>query len=163
MLFRSDAALAWRRGADSALEIGCSIGVFSKALAGHFGRVTGTDIAGEALRLAARDTRELTNLRFVRGTLETLALGERHDVIFCAEILYYIAKEQAETVCRKLDEHLSPRGIVITVSHVPDGREETYTVQDWDSVLGVHFQRLSLEDVPDAYRPYRIVVYACKP
>lgn len=155
-----DTALRLRRRAGGALEIGCSVGVFTQMLAPHFGRVTGTDIAGEALRLAAIQTRAARNVRYVRATLQTLNLGETYDAIFCAEVLYYIAKALAPAVCETLAKHLSSDGILLTVSQVPDTAGETYSLQDWDTALNDRFERIFMEDVPDSLRPYRIAVYA---
>ena len=46
-------ALKWRKGSESAVEVGCSLGIFSQMLAAHFSRVTAIDVSKEALRVAA--------------------------------------------------------------------------------------------------------------
>jgi cyclopropane fatty-acyl-phospholipid synthase-like methyltransferase len=43
-----ETVLKWRSGAESVLELGCSIGVFTQMLANYFVRVTALDISNEA-------------------------------------------------------------------------------------------------------------------
>src|SRR5262249_8398802 len=107
--------LAWRRGRKSALEIGCSVGVFTRLIAAEFDRVTAQDLSQEALRLAGDALKDLTNVRYAEGDLLALDLGETFDVIFCAEVLYYIREAEAPRVCAALERHLKPDGLIIEV------------------------------------------------
>src|SRR5262249_2966819 len=78
--------LKWRKASDCVLEIGCSIGVFSKMLAAHFNEVTAIDFSSEALRAAADYTRSSRNIRFVCVDLRSVKPDRQYDVIICAEI-----------------------------------------------------------------------------
>jgi 2-polyprenyl-3-methyl-5-hydroxy-6-metoxy-1,4-benzoquinol methylase len=60
-------ALDWRRASESVLEIGCSVGVFSKMLASHFDKVTAIDVSKEALGAATDYNRAKKNIRFIHS------------------------------------------------------------------------------------------------
>lgn len=62
-------ALQWRSASESALEVGCSVGVFSQMLAKHFDKVTAIDVSKEALGTAADYNCAWENIRFVHGYL----------------------------------------------------------------------------------------------
>src|ERR1700693_2339197 len=97
-------ALKWRNASESALEIGCSVGFFSGMLAGHFDYVTAIDVSKEALAAATHANREVKNVRFLRRELQSLDTYDQYNVIFCAEILYYIGEKDVQIVCRQLEK-----------------------------------------------------------
>ena len=154
--------LNWCKQSDSALEIGCSIGVFSKLLAPHFEHVTSVDVSREVLRLAAKYTRPEKNIRFVGGNLRTLDLGRTYDVITCAEVLYYIAGKDIPRTCRSLERHLSANGIVLVASLVPNPDANPDVSVDWEGALNSRFKQLYKEIVRDSFRPYPILIYGRK-
>jgi 2-polyprenyl-3-methyl-5-hydroxy-6-metoxy-1,4-benzoquinol methylase len=144
----------WRRSARNALEIGCSVGVFSRMLAQRFDRVTAVDFSKEALDDAIRGSRAAKNLRFAQRALQSLDLGERFDVIFCAEVLYYLDDRDVPVVCRRLAEHLAEGGVIVFVSGDPQDR--------WPGILAGRFEQLFEEEVEDAMRPYRVAVFTSR-
>src|ERR1043165_9135897 len=75
---------AWRPAtAQSALEIGCSVGVFTKMIAPEFTRVTAVDIAKEALAITATEVGSAGQVSYAQSDLLSLRLGQTFDVIFC--------------------------------------------------------------------------------
>jgi cyclopropane fatty-acyl-phospholipid synthase-like methyltransferase len=155
--------LRGRRASASALEVGCSVGVFSKMLAAHFYKVTAIDISKEALRLAADYNRAEKNIGFVRSDLQSLSLGLRYDVIVCAEMLYFIPKEDVQKVCFNLDKHLNANGIIILVMGISSNEPAGHDTASWEQILAVHFQQVFRETVQDPRRPYHIAVFRPKP
>lgn len=155
-----DLVLKWRRGSASALEIGCSVGLFTAMIAREFETVTAVDIASEALALAEKQVAGAGRVSYVRSNVEALNLGRQFDVIFCAEVLMYVRERDAQRVCEMLDSHLGLNGIVIEVSQQDreDGKPKFF--HGWDRVLGGYFERIHFETFADPTRPYEISAFA---
>lgn len=158
-------ALKQRNANESALEVGCSVGVFSRMLAGHFERVTAIDVSKEALAAASYYNRDAGNVRFVHSDLQSFAArsfdkDEQYDVIFCAEVLYYIAQKDVEIVCAQLEKYLSPRGILVLVTGVPSQPSRTVYFDEWADVFAARFRQVFHEIVQDPARPYLIAVFS---
>ncbi|SDR64029.1 Nodulation protein S (NodS) [Rhizobiales bacterium GAS113] len=151
-------ALTWRRASVSALEIGCSIGIFSGMLAEHFDKVTAIDVSKEALRLAIVHNRYRHNIEFDQSDLRTLALGEQYDVICCAEVFYYIRERDAGKVCRRLAQHLAPNGVIIFVAGTAGHNPIPFC---WEAILAT-YQQVFRQIVADPVRPYEIGVFSRK-
>lgn len=141
------------------LEIGCSIGQFSGRLAEVFDEVTCVDFSEQALSAARGHNAAHRNIQFVRAPLQKLALGRRHDVIICAEVLYYIDKSQVGAVLERLDEHLAPGGIIVTVADVPQAATADHYAEGWEEELAARFDLVADEVVADPLRPYRMCVF----
>jgi 2-polyprenyl-3-methyl-5-hydroxy-6-metoxy-1,4-benzoquinol methylase len=150
-------ALTWRKASASALEVGCSIGIFSAMLSEHFDKITAIDLSNEALRAATSYNRHLNNIRFYQCDMRSLALGEQYDVIFCAEVVYYIPERDAQTVCQRLVEHLSPNGVIVFVAGTAGHNPTPFC---WRAALANTFQQVSIQIVDDPVRPYEIAVFS---
>jgi SAM-dependent methyltransferase len=73
-----------------ALEVGCSIGVFTELLAEVTDELVGIDVSTRALARARRRLHGRRGVRFVRASFpEELPTG-RCDLIVCSEVLYYL-------------------------------------------------------------------------
>ena len=153
-------ALKWRSAGESGLEVGCSVGVFSRMLAEHFERITAIDVSKEALAAANRYNQNAKNLHFVHSDLQSLDVGEQYDVIFCAEILYYIAEKDVEIVYRQLEKCLSARGIIVLVTGVSSEQPDSLFFDGWADVFAARFQQVFKEIVQDPARPYLIAVFS---
>jgi 2-polyprenyl-3-methyl-5-hydroxy-6-metoxy-1,4-benzoquinol methylase len=156
--FTLECVLKWRRATEIALEVGCSIGIFSKMLAPYFTRFVAIDISGEAVQAAAKFNYTQENIQFLRADLRSLDLHQRFDVIICAEVLYLIFQKNADRVVRSLDEHLAPNGIIVFVSGIEArlARPMEYFELKLSSFLSVIHKNV----VQDPRRPYQITVFA---
>jgi 2-polyprenyl-3-methyl-5-hydroxy-6-metoxy-1,4-benzoquinol methylase len=147
-----------RRAADSALEIACSVGVFTDMLVGEFAEIWATDISERAIEIAG-DRVGAAPVTFRRADLASMALGRRFDVIFCAEMLMFIPETQADAAVDVLDAHLGEGGVLIEVS--PQARASNRKFfYGWDKVLTRRFAMIARERHDDEKRPYEIVAYA---
>jgi len=155
-----DRALEWRRGSGGALEIGCSIGVFSGMLAGAFKEVTAVDLSFEAITTARARNLATPNLTFVREDVRRLNLGRTFNVLFCAEVLYYLPRRSSAAVCEVLDRHLAQGGIIVLVSGLPAGGESFLHFDDWKRLLQTQFAEVFAEVVEDSTRPYEVTIFA---
>jgi 2-polyprenyl-3-methyl-5-hydroxy-6-metoxy-1,4-benzoquinol methylase len=148
----------WRAGRGRALEIGCSVGVFTRAIAEEFDAVTAVDIAQEALLLAEKEVGGRGHVSYHRSDLVSLDLGQTFDVIICAEVLMYVPERDADLAGRVLDQHLAPGGLIIEVSQ-KDRTSNAKFFHGWDRVLGTHFDIRHRQVFEDPQRPYEIVGY----
>jgi len=153
-------ALEWRNGCESALEIGCSVGVFSRMLTDHFDEVTAIDVSKEALAAATRHNRAVKNLRFMHRDMQSLDTDGLYDVIICAEVLYYIGENDVEIVCRQLDKYLSARGVILLVTGVSSEPKVSSYFDGWADIFAARFQQASKEIIQDPVRPYLIAVFS---
>ena len=110
-----EAALRLHPDARRVLEIGCSIGVFTRVLARTYPQVVANDFAAEALARARRHVGRLGKVRYVRGDIGELDLGAAFDLIFCAEMLYYVDDKAAPAAVDSLKRALAPGGLLFTV------------------------------------------------
>jgi 2-polyprenyl-3-methyl-5-hydroxy-6-metoxy-1,4-benzoquinol methylase len=153
-------ALKWRSAGESALEVGCSVGVFSRMLTDHFDRVTAIDVSKEALSAATRYNSTAKNVRFMHGDLQSLETEGQYDVIVCAEVLYYVAEKDVEVVCRQLCRYLSARGVILLVTGISNEPSDSFYFDGWADVFANHFQQTFKEIVEDPVRPYLIAVFS---
>jgi 2-polyprenyl-3-methyl-5-hydroxy-6-metoxy-1,4-benzoquinol methylase len=153
--------LKWRRKERSALEIGCSIGVFTGMLAGQFAAVTAIDISREALNVASAANRHRSNVTLVHSGIETLESEERFDVIVCAEVLYYTGPSRVDKTIASLDRCLARDGIVVMVEGIAQEKESASPYfNGWRHSLGSQFDSIYSVERDDLYRPYRLAIYA---
>ncbi len=150
----------WRPASDSALEIGCSVGVFTAMIAPEFRTVTAVDIANEALSIARTQVGAAGDVSYVQGDLLSLDLKRTFDVIFCAEVLMYVREADAPAACAVLDRHLAPGGLIVEVTQQDREAGRPKFFHGWDKVLGQHFQIRHRERFEDPARPYEVVAYS---
>lgn len=98
-----------------ALEIGCSEGAFTRRVATLADEVLGLDIVPVALERARAICADLPNVRFRQFDLEREQLDQRFDLIFCAEVLYYVRWTRLVPTTRKITRWLRPGGYLIAV------------------------------------------------
>lgn len=101
----------------SALEIGCSIGIFSNLLAGRCDRLLCLD-AVEAPLAAARRNCPHAHVRFARALAPADWPEGRFDLIVLSEVLYYLAPEAIDAVAALARAALVPGGTVLLVDYL---------------------------------------------
>lgn len=149
----------WRAGSASALELGCSVGVFTAQLAREFARVAAVDIAQEALLLAEQQVGGAGDVAYVRADLLELDLGRTFDVIVCAEVLMYVREADAAKLIATLERHLGAGGLIVEVSEHDRPAGGAKFFQGWDAILGAHFAIAHRQAFSDLARPYELVSY----
>jgi SAM-dependent methyltransferase len=141
----------------SALEVGCSIGVFTRMMAPLFGNILAIDLSSEAVRVAASNVAGAGNVEVQRVDFLSLdAKGRTFDVIFFAEVLYYLSDEEAPDVCSALHKLLSERGVFIVVHPV----EPEAGPLPWHRIFGHAFEQLVGVIIEEPERPYEISIYS---
>jgi SAM-dependent methyltransferase len=126
---RSLAALQQRYA--TALEIGCSIGVFTRGLAERCGDLLAIDISDRALDRARKRCAALPQVRFARAEFPRDVPGTSFDLVTCCEVGYYWSDDDLTAARDRIAQILVQRGDLLLVHFLP--RVAEY-VRDGDAV-----------------------------
>jgi O-antigen/teichoic acid export membrane protein/SAM-dependent methyltransferase len=111
---------------DSAIELGCSEGAFTKDLARRCNQVIALDISETALERARTENAELKNIKFHQMDIVTDSISVTADLICCGEILNLIpSRRHLEAVIRKISGSLRHNGflLIANLHLLPDDRK----------------------------------------
>lgn len=101
-----------------ALEVGCSIGVFTSALADRCEALLAVEPVEPALRAAAARNAEKPWVRFALAFVPKAWPAERFDLVVLSEVLDYLDAADLEAVAERLRSTLDPGGDAILVHWV---------------------------------------------
>jgi cyclopropane fatty-acyl-phospholipid synthase-like methyltransferase len=90
-------------------------------------------------------------------------VNARFDLIVCAEVLYYLRAEDSKAVCQALDRLLEKRGVILTVSGIPNRdapSSRSGYFNGWNEIFRCQFAGLPSIDFTETSRPYRIAGFA---
>jgi cyclopropane fatty-acyl-phospholipid synthase-like methyltransferase len=99
----------------SALEVGCSIGVLTRLIASRCDAVLGIDAAQMPLIEARRRCADLPSVRFEQMFVPEQWPDGVFDLIVLSEVLYYLNREDVDRLAARVTGSLAPRGAVILV------------------------------------------------
>ena len=102
-----------RRRYAAALEVGCSIGVFTRELAERCDRLVAMDASAVALASAREALRDASNLTLLLGAVPQHLPDDRFDLIVLSEVLYYLIKADAEETLRRCFDRLQDGGEIV--------------------------------------------------
>jgi trans-aconitate methyltransferase len=105
-----------------ALEVGCSVGVFSTMLADRTEELLAIDVASAAVKRARRRLGARKNVKVERAALPEWSPPGKFDLIVCSEVLYYLRREAMLASFRLLESSLAPGGSLIAVHRRGKGR-----------------------------------------
>ncbi len=97
----------------SALEVGCSIGVFTRLLAARCDAVLALDASARALAEARRDDADLAHVSFREATLPGDFPEGRYDLIVLSEVLYYLSTADLGRLAERCLASLAPDGHMV--------------------------------------------------
>ncbi|MBS1861148.1 MAG: methyltransferase domain-containing protein [Actinobacteria bacterium] len=98
------------------LELGCSIGVFTKMLAARCHTLLAVDFSPTALARARERLRGTPQVVFERRRLPEEMPEGPFDTIVCGEILYYWSADLVREGVRRMEAVLAPGGALLVVS-----------------------------------------------
>jgi SAM-dependent methyltransferase len=101
----------------NALEVGCSIGIFTARLAPRCGRLLALDVA-EAALARARENCAALNVTFLRARVPEQWPQGMFDLIVLSEMLYYLDASDLMRVARQASGALAKDGIVLLVHYL---------------------------------------------
>jgi SAM-dependent methyltransferase len=102
-----------------ALEIGCSIGVFTERLAGHCEQLLAVDISEHALATARSRCAALPQVTFARADVTQAFPSGTFDLIVLAEVGYYWSDADLAQARGSIAAHLRPGGDLLLVHFLP--------------------------------------------
>ena len=143
--FRTDWIIP-RKRYRNILEIGCSIGVFTKSLAKRGADVLAIDYSPTALKYARERCRKLPQVRFLEARVPDQFPEEQFDLIVFSEVAYYLSKEDFLSTAQKILRSLVAGGYLVMVHyrHHQDLPLPGDFAHDWflqDAGLGIRHLR----------------------
>jgi SAM-dependent methyltransferase len=123
------------RSFDLALEVGCSIGVFTELLAAHCRWLLAMDFSPKAIALARARLGSLGNVQLLRASFPEDAPIGQFDLVVCSEVLYYLDEQTLLRAMRWLRSQLSGGATVLAVSWRGRGWEEPLHGDDVHDLL----------------------------
>jgi trans-aconitate methyltransferase len=138
-----------------ALEVGCSIGVFTRLLAEReiTESIVGMDISAQALERARQRLTPFKNVQLKLADLARDPLDGPYDLAFCAEVLFYLGEQKLKIVRDKLTAALESGGHLVLVNPEP----AAHWIRDTLLETG-KFQLAREHKEPDPKRPYVITL-----
>ena len=99
----------------AALEVGCSIGVFTRALAPRCDALTALDVVPAALDAARAACTGLPHVRFELGAVPDAWPDGAFDLILLSEVLYFLDRRDLRRLAARVGDALRPGGDVVLV------------------------------------------------
>jgi len=127
------------RSFDRALEVGCSIGVFSGLLAARCRRLVAIDFSARAVALAREHLAAQENVEVVQASFPEQVPRGNWDLIVCSEVLYYLDESTLASALERLQAQLSSGAAVVAVSWRGTGAEEPLLGDDVHDLLERRF------------------------
>jgi len=112
-----------QRGYRNALEVGCSIGIFTAMLAPLCDKLLAVDVSEKAVAAACKRLAGFPHVRVERRRLPEETPEKPFDLVVTSEVLYYWPKEVMLAALRRFEEVLAPGGVLLAVHW----RKETKT------------------------------------
>jgi 2-polyprenyl-3-methyl-5-hydroxy-6-metoxy-1,4-benzoquinol methylase len=129
----------WKVG--RALEVGCSIGVFTQQLAARCERLVAIDFAEQALTLARVRLAGLRTVQLRQACFPEQAPNGPWDLVVCSEVLYYLDEPALREAVCWLTQQLHTGASIITVSWRGRGTEEPLHGDEVHDLLAVELAR----------------------
>lgn len=98
-----------------ALEIGCSIGVFTRELAGRCDAVLGLDIAAPAIEAARARCRDLPHVACEQAIVPRDWPAGSFDLAILSEVIYFLDRADMERLAARIADCLEPGGDIVLV------------------------------------------------
>lgn len=140
------------------LDVGCSEGVFTRLVAERYpeAEVIGMDISARALeRARARCGHLNPRVGFTRADLLTHSRMPRFDLVFCAETLYYLGRDdRLRLASTRLGGLLAPSGVLIAVHPWPESRRLHAHLD-----TGAAITKIAEHVDEECQRPFAVSVY----
>jgi cyclopropane fatty-acyl-phospholipid synthase-like methyltransferase len=114
--YRSSLAALGDRHYAAALEVGCSIGVFTRMLSPRCERLLGIDIVDAPLAAARAYCADAHHVRFQRMQVPRQWPDDSFDLIVFSEVLYFLSPDDIRQCARRVLDTLLPGGIVLLVN-----------------------------------------------
>ncbi len=142
-----------QRALGRVLEVGCSIGVFTRMLAPRCERLIAVDFSTRALALAREELAGVANVELLQADFPAQAPSGEWDLVVCSEVLYYLDEPTLREAIDWLRLRLEHGASALTVSWRGRGVEEPFGGDELHDALARELSRWhALEQREDGYR-----------
>ena len=157
---RTLSILAFRRYR-RALEVGCSIGVFTAMLAPLCDELLAVDVSEKAISVAEERLVVFPNVRVELRTLPEETPQGPFDLVVASEVLYYWPEDVMLSALRRFEEILAPGGALLAVHWRKETK--TYPLQgdEVHDLLLKHTRLANTTTIVEA--EYRLDLFEAKP
>jgi SAM-dependent methyltransferase len=150
-----------RRRYRHALEVGCSIGVFTAMLAPLFDELLAVDVSEKAIATAKERLAGFPHVRIDVRTLPEETPEESFDLVVASEVLYYWPEDVMLAALRHFEDVLAPGGTLLAVHWRKETK--TYPLQG-DEVHELLVEHTRLANTTTIVEPeYRLDLFEDKP
>ena len=150
-----------RRRYRHALEVGCSIGVFTAMLAPLCDDLLAVDVSEKAIATAKERLAGFPHVRLEVRTLPEKTPEESFDLVVASEVLYYWPEDVMLAALRRFEEVLTPGGTLLAVHWRKETK--TYPLQG-DEVHELLVEHTRLANTTTIVEPeYRLDLFEDKP
>jgi SAM-dependent methyltransferase len=158
---RTLSVLAQRQvGYHRALEIGCSIGVFTAMLAPLCDELLAVDVSERAVAAARERLARFPHVRVELRRLPEETPAGPFDLVVASEVLYYWPQDLMLAALRRFEEFLSPGGVLLAVHWRKETK--TYPLQG-DEVHELLLEHMHLTNTTTIMEPeYRLDLFEDK-
>lgn len=140
---------------ETALEIGCSIGVLTELLATRCRQLTAIDVSVKALEKARKRCRQLKQVHFQQASFPDELPQGTFDLIVISEVGYYLAPQDWQRAIFIIKKKLKPGGDIILVHWLPEVHDYPQTGdqvhESFKQILGSEMQHINGQRT-DRYR-----------
>jgi SAM-dependent methyltransferase len=144
-----------------ALEVGCSIGVFTAMLAPLCDELLAVDVSEKAIAVARQRLADFPNVRVELRTLPEETPQGPFDLVVASEVLYYWPEDVMLSALRRFEEVLAPGGSLLAVHWRKE--TETYPLQG-DEVHDLLLEHTRLANTTTIIEvEYRLDLFEDKP
>lgn len=144
---------------ESALEIGCSIGVLTQLIAKKCLRLLATDVSRKAIDQASRRCIELDNVSFQLLTFPKQIPDGRYDLIIISEVAYYLSYNDWEYAIKILLEKIITGGHIVLVHWLPEVHDYPQTGDEVHNSFKEFMENRMINIYADRTMSYRIDVW----
>jgi SAM-dependent methyltransferase len=142
-----------QRALGRVLEVGCSIGVFTRLLAERCEQLVAVDFSARAIELAREQLHDLANVELAQASFPEQAPPGEWDVVVCSEVLYYLDAATFAEAVKWLRVRLEHGASVLAVSWRGEGVEEPFSGDEaHDTLVRELGRRHVLDRRRDGYR-----------
>jgi SAM-dependent methyltransferase len=150
-----------RRRYRHALEVGCSIGVFTAMLAPLCDELLAVDVSEKAIATAKERLAGFPHVRIEVRTLPEETPEESFDLVVASEVLYYWPEDVMLAALRHFEDVLAPGGTLLAVHWRKETK--TYPLQG-DEVHELLVEHTRLANTTTIVEPeYRLDLFEDKP
>ena len=151
--YRSTLAALPRRRIRNALEMGCSIGVFTAMLAERCDRVVAADFSQLAVERARRRLASHANVTIEQRDLRASLPDGPFDLVVCSEVLYYWRRPDVEAALDAIEDRLDDDGALVAANWRGADPEAPLRSRDVEAILDARLGlRRTHSELAEGYR-----------